>query len=687
MTMIQIEEGYKYNILNAEFFPMGNILYLHYVRKKEGQPPERVYVPLYEPTYEFYISEKAERVFQEKEENLTKHSCVFNNRYFYLANQLGYDKNELRNPETKSMARSQIMADQRLFGADAKIEPIYLAKARKELEEAGVFDETILGRVGYFDIETSFDYNTDDLNNFIKITKSSQEEYKRNYVFNKFPGKKFLLEKEATIESILKMINDFELRPQELKLIPEWATMCDEEQYKLIQSYLKSILPIYRANVGEIDPVSAPNMIETVTYFNKDIKLLVHYLLIKPEWLDPEFGADFVSKNHEYYRKIYEDYFNIESIKTEINQMRKTVIKEEGEEFFNELMEFVQKYGETSDYKEMEEMKEIFFKKFKPITDKYYQHEWFEFKFKIFFKELNLIVNFMYDLRNEYKPSFLVAHNNKFDIQYIQHRLEYYGKNPAEYFVQYINFPIDDVKPNLTYLFNIDERAESTKKDKTVFTSLGLIHIDSLLFLAKAEFKERDSYSLDNILKKDFNETKFQYRARTIETLYLHFDHFIKYANLDTLKLPLIMEKKFLLEKKAYQLVGICDWKHYALPSIISYYTLRKEYKEKYGLIIQNVPNGYLSKIGRLYKETLVGAYVTDLVQTETYGLHSYVSDTDAASLYPSIMRTSNTFADRLKVCFENEEIFRSMMFNPLEYLITMGIITEGELYEKIFDQ
>lgn len=74
---------------------------------------------------------------------------------------------------------------------------------------------------------------------------------------------------------------------------------------------------------------------------------------------------------------------------------------------------------------------------------------------------------------------------------------------------------------------------------------------------------------------------------------------------------------------------------------------------------------------------------MTSPVDVNTVGVYKNVDDTDASSQHPSSMITSNTFPDKLILSFMDQEAFRLMLTNPVQYVEKIG----GKSVQKILEE
>lgn len=633
------KKGCTYRVINAEFFAFVNKLFVHLAVKDENGIVSREYVGVDKPTYDFYIHDSYDQVFQRDiNDGLTKHSCEYNKRFNYISKVLGYNNDSLFSSdyELKKKARNELMSSQRLYRADDAIESVYLNKMVKKLEKLGIYDDTITGKTVFFDIETSFDRNAEDFNKIKSIIENdSQQQFVVETESN--ASAKFFIELANKNDAVMQYCSRDIIDPQLHRLAIEYARMCTEEEYVIIQNYMKRTIEEYQKFLGVVSQHDAEFRIETITTYSPVDNLLIHDYLIKPESIDPEFGQNMF--NPEFivnFEKQYTDYLRVSMFKFDINQLGKidvlNIKNDMGEHFLDDFKQKVEDYGTESEAEKQKIIwQDIWTNYIENKLDKYATYPTFEYKVKVHSNELSLILSGLKLIREEFKPSYLAAHNNSFDLFYIKNRLIKYNINPADQWCQYSHFDTDEAGVDMDYIYREDTFADTRKASKSTFTGLGLVMIDTMLLNAKAQFREVAN-GLDAILKEDFNESKFKYGVRTFEQLYSKHDHFIKYACLDTLLLEKLVKFKNLIAAKQAALDGVVPWTKYSNASDITAYTLKKFFMDDKNLVMQNNPNGYLIDNYKLTSEYIAGAYVTSTSIAESEGVTHWAATTDASS-------------------------------------------------------
>lgn len=675
-----IKPNCSYRILDCNWFALTNLAIIHLAEyNKESKEVSRVYYNISKPLFEFYIKKDcAKKVFQEKTENLDKHTCEYNNRFTYIADLLNFNKERLKSTDftVKQKARSELMASPKLFRADDRIELQVMNRVKKQLEKMEIYDEGIIGKRLYFDIETSgLDFSGEELEMMEILLKSKTSEEYGKLVKSDY-RKKRTLEKYAnlkgSIENYVSRI-DSEFNPIFHRLATEVAQNCEKEVFGNIKRKIKSEWRKYQLNVGEVNEMTANDRIDTITSFDK--KTLYFDFLLKEEFLSDDFIE--LLQDIPKVEEIYGNFYRMSMFKFDVNNLgkkeKKEAVKEFGDEFFKVFFARFEEYGENLDYNKSNQIFDTLMETFViGKLDKYVTFPTFDFKFKVYKSEMSLVFEFFDRIKKVIKPSYMVAHNHRYDLMYLKNRPLKFGYKPGEWLCQYEEGLLKE-DLDLESLFVVDDKAENRKKEKSHFSGLGLIQADTMLLDAKSSFKEKPSNSLDYALQSYFKETKFKYSASSIVTLYQTTDHFIKYSGIDTLSLDQFDTRKNLIELRQSMIEAYTTWSRFYSASEITVSTMKVLYEDEYDLQIQNNPNNYLSDIGELYEEPLQGGFVTNPGEVGTVGVYKNAVDADASSQHPSSMITSNTFPDRLILQFTDDYKFRMMMTNPTRYIEEVG--------------
>lgn len=612
-----IKPDCEYRILDSNWYPLTNLCIVHLAEQnKITKEVSRVYQYVRKPMFEFYFKRNnTKRVFQEETANLEKHTCEFNNRFNYIADLLNFNKERIKSTDftIKQQARTELLASPTLFRADDRIELQVMNRIKKQLEAMDLYNEGILGKRLYFDIETSgldFDANELALFEILLKCKSPEEfarqtksDYRKLRTLNKYPKLK------DNIANYTSRI-DSEFSPINHRLATELARDCEKELFGNIKRRIKSDLRRYQLNVGEVNEMLANDRIDTITSF--DGKTLYFDLLLKEEFLSDEYLellAD-ISK----VENIYGNFFRLSMFKFDINNLgkseKKAFLKEFGDEMLKEFFNDVTKYSENLNFNIANDLfKEINEKYIIGKFDKYSEYPTFDFKFFVYKSEMTLVHSFLERVKKEIKPSYMVAHNHRYDLMYLKNRPLKFGYQPAEWFCQYEEGLLKETL-DLESLFKVDDVSENYKQNKSHYSGLGLIQADTMLLDAKSSFKEKPSNSLDYALQSYFKESKFKYAASSIITLYQTLDHFIKYSGIDTVSLQQYDTRKNLIELRQSMLEGHTIWSKYYTASEITTNTMKLLYEEEFNLQIQNNPNNHLSNIGELFEESLIGGLI-----------------------------------------------------------------------------
>ena len=168
------------------------------------------------------------------------------------------------------------------------------------------------------------------------------------------------------------------------------------------------------------------------------------------------------------------------------------------------------------------------------------------------------------------------------------------------------------------------------KKEKA-FQIFGRVHLDYLELYRKFTFEELHSYSLDNILQREVDQTKVPYEG-SLDQLYRYdFRTFIAYNRQDVAGLTAVDDKLKMIElaNTMAHMAGVTMDKVFGSVAIIEQAILRELHRK--GLICFN-------KAENALHETVPGAYVVE----PHAGLYDWVAAYDINSLYPSVIRSLN---------------------------------------------
>jgi hypothetical protein len=685
-----VEENTKYRILNVEWFAIENFAVLHLAKQNTITGKiERMYHKITNPEYVCYSWSDYTRVFYHEKEKLVQHRFPFNKRYIELANVINLNPTNLKSSDSmiKRTARKELMASMRGFRWDDEITLQILDNFSRHLKDLDVYDSSIEGKRLYADIETSSDYTILELMKLQRIINTPMEVYQQET--KPSVGNDFLLRTNKQAKQGVQAYinsNDKSFNPTLHKLMTTYAISCSEQEYKQIKRKIEFTIFDYECHAGEVNEQTAMSRIDTITYYSPYDEMFYFDFLKKEEFLNEDYIELF--KDERQVKKmelVYRNYLRMADFKFDINNIGKDDTKkiktELGDSFLGEFYADFKKLGVEQNldtqmiiYQEMLEKFVI------DKLDKFSKYPIFELNLKIFNNEMSLIYNYFDVVKNQIKPSYMVFHNSPYDLFYLKLRPTKHNYNPADWFNQYphewFTKPLD-----LEYNFNHDSTSDTAKTNRSVFTCLGLIQCDTLLLNAKRSFGE-EKWGLDQTLKREFSEEKFKYAARNIVELYSTTDHFMKYAPVDTLSLKHLDIRLNLIALFQAKIEGHTTWNSYHSASAITTNSKKLLFEHDYGLMLQNNPNPYLMDQGKLIVEKLPGAYVSSVEDGKTYGVHKNVFSVDAASLYPSIMRSNNTFVDKLILRFMEADRFSDLIYNPIRYVEKIG----GFTYQEVFN-
>ena len=257
----------EYRVIDCEYFPTIDTIYLHFAEQTPEGKVNRVYHSIEAPTYDFYISPSYDRVFYQKEEEMEKITDVrYLFRYSKAAKLIGANLENLKNPnwELKREARNELMASGRLFDADADITYVYIQKAIKYFESLNCYSSKIRAKSLYADIETAFDF--DELHKLKFLIESNfPEEYaskaesntNAQWALNNIAGYR---EEVHTLYGLNEMTRNNRAHI----LAFEYARTCTQQEYDFLKKYMMLIEYNYQL-YSEVDQKAAKSRIETIS--------------------------------------------------------------------------------------------------------------------------------------------------------------------------------------------------------------------------------------------------------------------------------------------------------------------------------------------------------------------------------------------------------------------------------------
>ncbi len=681
----------KYRVLDCEFMAAKNVLFLHLQKRVSDTVSERVYLPIEEPRYDIYFRQGFERIYYEDKDKLAHVNVMYNYRFHEIAKHLNIVDPELKEQqwEIKSRARSRLMSNQRLFGADYNINYVYTRKVTDYLESRGMYDKSIPPRVLYADIETAFDYVSYETFEHFLDSKTHKEFQKG---FKSYDTYAHIIKSHGmTYETISnKIISEYSSPnsrtyiwsgefAKDIKFFLEILGTCDDLNNS-IYDRLKANLSVCRSDLysgKEVNEEAAMSRIEMITSYLPQDKDMLARLLIREE-MPMEIGMKLLN-DPQYLETItlrYERYFRLSKFRAIVRNvsesLQEKIVKEIRPTALDEFIEMMNQVGLNSLLTDdvSQEAVDLAFDLVR-VTD--VEIPDFKFKLLLYTCEQTLIIDHYNYIKFTAKPSYVIFHNNKFDIRYLTGRLQKaFNLEPLDFLNQYDTISMDynagELKLNMDSKIRIDDYAPSVKHSKTNLTGFGIIDADSMVLRAKMKMGEVPN-SLNAALKDEVGEEKFKYGVPTMSLLYRHVDHFIKYSMIDTLMLDVLVEKMSMLNIRQMLIEGGVQWRDAFSAVAISEADLRKVALYDFGKITQNNPNGFLDKEGKLENIPLVGAYVTSPTIGETYGVHNQVLSIDAAQLYPSIMMQANCMVDTFIVAFDDAEKIKTMVSQPMMFM------------------
>lgn len=304
----------------------------------------------------------------------------------------------------------------------------------------------------------------------------------------------------------------------------------------------------------------------------------------------------------------------------------------------------------------------------------------YDYKIKLFNKEIDLIKNFFDDV-NRLQPDFMCAYNAKFDIVTLVNRIIKLGFDPLD-IVCHPDF--DDLV--CKYHFDYKHSAPEERNDWFECSSYS-IWVDQYLFYTQLRkgLGKKDSYRLNDIAKDEIGDEKLDYsESGSIGEMILQdWDLFVRY-NIKDVLLCAKLEEKNEDVTLFYTLADITRTRLFkAMKKTISIKNLANKFYYDQGYIMGNNMNvKYVDY--EAPSEKYDGALVASPLNNTNVGLNflnrlskfifDLVIDYDLSSLYPSIMRCFN---------IDSSTQYGRIVIDKTKYTIEMV----DRILEKYIDQ
>ena len=229
--------------------------------------------------------------------------------------------------------------------------------------------------------------------------------------------------------------------------------------------------------------------------------------------------------------------------------------------------------------------------------------------------ESELLLNFLNHIEQQ-NPDVFVAWNANFDITYIIRRLEYLGLNPER------------LSPLKRFYYK-----KHPKGNRPEAVIVGRPVIDLLQGYKRLKWNQIESFSLENVGKREFNMGKIKYDGWIKDFWENNFETFLKY-NIRDVELMIAINKKYdvidlLLKLKRISGCSLNDVNYNS--KMLDIYILRQ------------CRNKYILPSKKYFKNNNEHTYEGGLVLNPKIGIFKNVIALDMKSLYPSIMLSFNT--------------------------------------------
>jgi len=251
---------------------------------------------------------------------------------------------------------------------------------------------------------------------------------------------------------------------------------------------------------------------------------------------------------------------------------------------------------------------------------------------KIFEDEKDLISSFISDI-HKLDPDIITGWNFvKFDIFYIYTRMKKLGLDP-NIMSRFGNVYVDG--------------------DKDIANLPGYVVIDMCALYKNLQLKKRPNNKLGTITQIEIGASKLELGGPLSIMYKTDINKFIEYNIRDVVLLD-ILENKIKFIKLLNELRKICSGSFRSCRSTYGRLDcLVIKYLKKKGLASRNVSSAT--------KEKFKGAFV----QAPLKGIHSYITDFDFASLYPSLILTYNIGVNTFVMKLKESHFGYDLSYNP----------------------
>ena len=698
-------EKEKRTLIDIQYFSYSNCLIVHEIVNGKTE-----FSTITDPSYDVYLARKSDPAafFMPKEE-LDRFTIDYKNRYQELATILG-SKTKLwkLDRDTRRLAERDIITNPRLYFADNNIAYTYINKYYKYYKEKVVYQAP---KIMSFDIEVHNDYNQINYKELSRVIGiDSQEELLNfefsgrtninDYIIEKIDNYDFsYIEQQINAETPLNQFaiyiiayfshnktNDKNITEEFLKLetIKSYANSINTNKLSKLQSYF--------VNIGFPDENLAASRIDAISAYDNLEKKYYIYLNLIPEDIGDIYKSEVLANPD--YEMLIEKFMKVFVAKVVAQNDKKfstnnPEVVENIQELFNEMSKA--RYITTDIEEKYDYIMNILQTN---MPDLHARVKKVNVEIQTFDNELSLLNKFFSDYKEVIKPNFVIAHNITFDFLTIYNRLKNHYRTEPESLMAMVQFDDDDLDPEarnpLPITIKVDHNAKSKKTDNTYFKVPGCVWLDSLLLIAKSSPRERD-FSLDAISRDYLKETKFEYDGSISELYTNNFDYFIKYSLLDTALVGFIEEYNTLI-LNYIDILGDSrtPWVNYSSKSVFLTNLIKKTLEDERGLITRVNLNAYNGRDSTENEEKtdeagFEGAYVSNPIIQEFYGLHSSVIDCDAKAYYPSTIITINSMTDSIKYKIDPKLLNAYLRNTKLSFSSKfLGGSSIEEIYEKL---
>lgn len=561
-------------LIDCQYFKYQDIAVIH-----EIVDGKRNYQVIKNPDFHYYIEKelKDKKKYTEYYKNindLRRVDCKFKDRALSVHQETRSNIDITNGIDYK--LEKIILANHNVYSADDFIETRLIIDYYNKYKDE--IDDMIPINYMFFDIETHNDFHklyymeAKKIYNEIHFNKPYIPEIDKIYL----EPFKYIME-ETNMDLLKEHIISFMRKVKEEQFfdlrfyIALYNSKAMEIDRNRVVSFLKThmtneLLEFYFDNIGFPDENRANNRIDAISFVDVTKRKLYMYLLNVPDDLedisDKEYIKDKLLVKQDLFKFI--ELFSIVSYLKNIDKKDMEVCKELLDQlpYLNKMYHDIDITNEE-DKQRVNELVELA----KRIIPNYDNEVKIDVEYRLFDREIEMILEFFRMTKEEIQPSIIAAHNAKFDINTLKNRLDKYGYSFDEMINQFTTMDDDELSRIKSYI-KIDVTTMERKKDKTKYFIPGVVLLDTLLLYAKSSSGEKN-WSLESIANEELQDSKIKYDFEIYEFYLKDVKRFIKYSAVDTLLLMRLEERlKFINLFQVILAHTKTDWSHYMYRSL-----------------------------------------------------------------------------------------------------------------------